>query len=112
MGISGYVGGALLSEDGTQNLSDMYQAVHHQFVASSLATKFAHEINPDIKVGMMLARMQAYPATPNPADVMEEIKRDHENLFFSDVQVRGSIQRIRSASLKKTASKWPSKMAI
>ena len=29
MGISGYVGGALLSEDGTQNLSDMYQAVHH-----------------------------------------------------------------------------------
>ena len=89
MGISGYVGGALVSEDGTQNLPEMYQAVHHQFIASSLVTKFAHEINPEIKVGMMLARMQSYPATPNPADVMEEIKKDHENLFFSDVQVRG-----------------------
>ena len=33
--------------------------------------------------------MQAYPATCNPDDVMEEIKKDHENLFFSDVQVRG-----------------------
>ena len=38
---------------------------------------------------MMLARMQAYAATCNPLDVMEEIQKDHENLFFSDVQVRG-----------------------
>ena len=89
MGINGYIGGALLSEDGTQNLSEMYQAAHHQFVASSLATKALHEIAPAAKMGMMLARMQAYPATPNPLDVMEEIKRDHENLFFSDIQVRG-----------------------
>lgn len=89
MGISGYVGGALLFEDGKQNLSDMYQAAHHQFVASSLVTKFAHELKADLKVGMMLARMEAYPATPNPLDVMESIHKDHENLFFSDVQVRG-----------------------
>ncbi|MFV0557573.1 MAG: 6-phospho-beta-glucosidase [Enterococcus sp.] len=88
-GISGYVGGALLFEEGKQNLSEMYQSAHHQFIASSLVTKLAHEINPEMKVGMMLARMQAYPATCHPMDVMEEIKRDHENLFFSDVQVRG-----------------------
>ncbi|MGN7529839.1 UNVERIFIED_CONTAM: family 1 glycosylhydrolase, partial [Aerococcus urinaeequi] len=61
MGISGYVGGALLFEEGKQDLSDMYQAVHHQFVASSLVTKFAHELKADLKVGMMLARMEAYP---------------------------------------------------
>jgi 6-phospho-beta-glucosidase len=89
IGLSGYVGGALLFEDGKQNLSDMYQAAHHQFLASALATKFAHELNPDIKVGMMLARMESYPATPNPLDVMEAIESDHINLFFSDVQVRG-----------------------
>lgn len=89
MGISGYIGGALLSEDGTQNLSDMYQAAHHQFVASSIVTRFAHELNSNLKVGMMLARMQSYPATCNPLDVMEEINKDHENLFYSDVQVRG-----------------------
>ena len=89
MGISGYVGGGLLFEDGKQNFQDLYQAAHHQFVASSLAVKAAREINPDFKVGMMLARMQAYAATCNPLDVMEEIQKDHENLFFSDVQVRG-----------------------
>ncbi|OYW67946.1 MAG: 6-phospho-beta-glucosidase, partial [Aerococcus viridans] len=50
IGLSGYVGGALLFEDGKQNLSEMYQAAHHQFLASALATKFAHELNPDIKV--------------------------------------------------------------
>ena len=89
IGMTGYLSGGLLFEDGKLNLQDMYQAAHHQFVASSLATKIGHEINPDFKIGCMLARMQAYHATCNPEDVMEEIKKDHENLFFSDVQVRG-----------------------
>lgn len=89
IGMTGYLSGGLLFEDGKLNLQDMYQAAHHQFVASSLATKIGHEINPDFKIGCMLARMEAYPATCNPEDVMEEIKKDHENLFFSDVQVRG-----------------------
>ena len=89
IGMTGYLSGGLLFEDGKLHLQDMYQAAHHQFVASALATKLAHEINPDFKVGCMLARMQTYPATWNPEDVMEDIKKDHENLFFSDVQVRG-----------------------
>ncbi|MCO4527383.1 glycoside hydrolase (beta-glucosidase) [Streptococcus infantarius subsp. infantarius] len=85
IGMTGYLSGGLLFDDGKLNLQEMYQAAHHQFVASSLATKVGHEINPDFKIGCM----QAYPATCNPDDVMEEIKKDHENLFFSDVQVRG-----------------------
>ena len=89
IGMTGYLSGGLLFDDGKLNLQEMYQAAHHQFVASSLATKVGHEINPDFKIGCMLACMQAYPATCNPDDVMEEIKKDHENLFFSDVQVRG-----------------------
>lgn len=89
IGMTGYLSGGFLFDDGKLNLQEMYQAAHHQFVASSLATKVGHEINPDFKIGCMLARMQAYPATCNPDDVMEEIKKDHENLFFSDVQVRG-----------------------
>ncbi|MGT2924230.1 glycoside hydrolase family 1 protein [Streptococcus caviae] len=89
IGMTGYLSGGLLFEDGQLNLQEMYQAAHHQFVASALATKVGHEINPDFKIGCMLARMQAYPATCNPDDVMEEVRKDHENLFFSDVQVRG-----------------------
>lgn len=89
LGMTGYLSGGLLFEDGKLNLQEMYQAVHHQFLASSLATKAAHEIDPNNKVGMMLARMEAYPATCHPDDIMQSIHKDHENLFFSDVQIRG-----------------------
>lgn len=88
LGMTGYLSGGLLFEDGKLNLEEMYQAVHHQFIASSLVTKRAHEIDPNNKVGMMLARLEQYAATCNPDDVMEEIKKDHENLFFADVQIR------------------------
>ena len=105
MGISGYVGGGLLFEDGKQNFQDLYQAAHHQFVASSLAVKTAREINPGFKVGMMLARMQSYAATCNPLDVMEEIQQDHENLFFSDVQVRGKYPSYAQRFFKQNGIK-------
>ena len=55
IGVAGYVGGALLSDETEYSLQDRYQAAHHQFVASSLATQFAHELNKDLKVGMMLS---------------------------------------------------------
>ena len=95
MPLGGYLGLGILNEGTTDFMNQKddpqlrFQGLHHQFIASAKAVKLGHEINPDFKIGCMLARMQAYPATCNPDDVMEEIKKDHENLFFSDVQVRG-----------------------
>ncbi|MGG9992845.1 glycoside hydrolase family 1 protein [Streptococcus suis] len=90
LGMVGYLSGGLLFEDGKNNLEAMYQAVHNQFIASSLATKAAHEIDPENKVGCMLARMENYAATCNPDDVLAALKKDQENLFYTDVQVRGA----------------------
>ncbi|MGO0077165.1 glycoside hydrolase family 1 protein [Streptococcus suis] len=90
LGMVGYLSGGLLFEDGKNDLEAMYQAVHHQFIASSLATKAAHEIAPENKVGCMLARMENYAATCNPDDVLAALKKDQENLFYTDVQVRGA----------------------
>ncbi|MCK3908570.1 6-phospho-beta-glucosidase [Streptococcus suis] len=90
LGMVGYLSGGLLFEDGKNDLEAMYQAVHHQFIASSLATKAAHEIDPENKVGCMLARMENYAATCNPDDVLAVLKKDQENLFYTDVQVRGA----------------------
>ncbi|HEL2052278.1 glycoside hydrolase family 1 protein [Streptococcus suis] len=90
LGMVGYLSGGLLFEDGKNDLEAMYQAVHHQFIASSLATKVAHEIDPENKVGCMLARMENYAATCNPDDVLAALKKDQENLFYTDVQVRGA----------------------
>lgn len=67
----------------------IYQAAHHMLVASALATKEAHEQNPENKVGCMLAGGSFYPYSCNPQDVWESVKKEQENLFFIDVQVRG-----------------------
>jgi len=67
-----------------------FQALHHQFVASAKAVKLAHEINPNFKVGCMLAYMTQYPFTCNPKDIL---LANHENqirnYLCGDVQVRG-----------------------
>ena len=60
----------------------IYQALHHQFVASSLATKYAHQIIPNAQVGCMVTRALAYPLTSNPVDVMLAQQHNRENYFF------------------------------
>lgn len=68
-----------------------FQALHNQFVASSIATKIAHEVNPEIQMGCMniYATMYGYDANPETALKLEEESRMF-NYFCSDVQVRGA----------------------
>ena len=56
-----------------------YQAMHHQFVASALAVKIAHENNPDCKVGCMLTKLTYYPYTCKPEDVLEATTKNETN---------------------------------
>lgn len=67
-----------------------YQAAHHELLASALATKIAHEVNPENQVGCMLAGGNFYPRTCKPEDVWAALEKDRENLFFIDVQARGA----------------------
>ena len=69
--------------------SDLYQAAHHELVASALATRTIHEVSPEALVGCMLLSMPTYPLTPDPADMVAVMHTDHLNLMFGDVQVRG-----------------------
>lgn len=68
----------------------LYQAVHHELVASALAVKIAHEMIPQAKVGCMILSMPIYPLTPAPDDVIASLKAEHQNDFFGDVHVRGN----------------------
>lgn len=70
-------------------LQTKYQAAHHQLVASAMATKLGHEINPENKIGCMLAAGNTYPYTCNPKDIWKALEADRENYFFIDVQARG-----------------------
>ena len=87
--ISPFTGGGILSDLVENPVQTKYQGLHHQFVASALATKKLHEIDPDAKMGCMLARMSHYPNTPNPEDVLKAQQDNQDNLFFSDVHARG-----------------------
>ena len=69
--------------------SDLFQAAHHELVASALATRVARELVPDVKVGCMVIAMPIYPLTPDPQDVLAVMEADHANLMFSDVHTRG-----------------------
>lgn len=79
----------LVFEEGENKLAIKYQAAHNQLVASALATKIAHEVNPENKVGCMMAAGEFYPFSCHPEDVWESLNQNRENLFFIDVQARG-----------------------
>ena len=68
---------------------NLYQAMHHELVASALAVKIAHEINPKFQVGCMILGVPNYPLTSMPADVLKAMEQDRQNLFFADVHARG-----------------------
>lgn len=67
----------------------IYQAIHHQLVASSRAVKLCHQMIPDAKIGNMLLGAIAYSLTPKPQDVWATHSENHGWLFFGDVQARG-----------------------
>ncbi|MDQ1234397.1 6-phospho-beta-glucosidase [Paenibacillus sp. SORGH_AS306] len=91
--ISAFTGGGVVIDREENKLQAMYQALHHQFVASSIATKLCHEIIPGSQIGCMLARMETYPFSSNPADIRQAQHDNQMNLFFTDVHARGEYPR-------------------
>jgi 6-phospho-beta-glucosidase len=87
---SPFSGAGIAFQEGENKAQTTYQAAHHILVASALATKLAHEYDPGNQVGCMLAGGSFYPYSCNPEDVWESVKKEQENLFFIDVQVRGA----------------------
>ena len=67
----------------------MYQAAHHELVASAMVVKMGHEINPDMKIGCMCSFVPFYPYSCNPADIMTATECMHERFHFMDTHVRG-----------------------
>ncbi|HHX8938876.1 TPA: 6-phospho-beta-glucosidase [Yersinia enterocolitica] len=87
---SPFSGAGLVFEPNENQEQVKYQAAHHELLASALATKIAHEVNPENQVGCMLAGGNFYPQTCKPEDVWAALEKDRENLFFIDVQARGA----------------------
>ncbi|WP_111910990.1 6-phospho-beta-glucosidase [Aeromonas media] len=87
---SPFSGAGLVFEEGEDREQVKYQAAHHELVASALATRIAHEVNPHNQVGCMLAGGSFYPYSCKPEDVWAAQQKERENLLFIDVQARGA----------------------
>lgn len=75
--------------EGTPGEAEIYQAIHHQLVASARVVKACHEIIPDARIGNMLLGGLMYPLTCKPEDMLETLRENRSWLFFGDVQCRG-----------------------
>lgn len=68
----------------------LFQAMHHELVASALVTKVAREVAPNTLIGCMVLAMPIYPLSPDPADVRAVMESDRANLVYGDVHTRGA----------------------
>lgn len=71
----------------------IYQALHHQFVASAEATKLLREIIPGAQMGAMLTKTMTYAETCDPDEVLMAQKANRDNHFYADVQIFGEYPK-------------------
>ena len=84
-----FIAGGMLPETTTEQ--DRWQAMHHQLVASAQAVRLGHQIDPDNRLGCMIAYMCVYPRTCAPEDQLTQLSMDRlHNLLAGDVHVRGA----------------------
>lgn len=68
---------------------DLYQAIHHELVASARATRLARELMPAAQVGCMIIALPTYPLTPDPSDVVAAMHTAQDSYAFGDIHCRG-----------------------
>lgn len=85
MSMAPFMAGAIFRTDDQAKA----QGAHNQFVASAKVVRAAHEIDPEIKVGQMLAYGPTYTLTADPADAIMQLEGSQGTLFYSDVQTGG-----------------------
>ena len=81
--------GGIWTPEQELGFKDKLTAIHHELLASAMATRLAHEIDSSNRVGCMVASLPIYPLSANPDDVLIAMDGDHRNFLFTDVQVRG-----------------------
>ncbi|HFL2522431.1 TPA: 6-phospho-beta-glucosidase [Clostridioides difficile] len=91
--IYAFTNSGIIYEEQEDKEEVMYQAVHYEFVASAKVVKIGHEINPEFKIGCMVAAMPSYPYSCNPEDMIKFVESNREQFMFTDVHVRGHYPR-------------------
>ena len=84
-----FMSGGIMTDKEKLTEQDLYQAIHHELVASAMAVKLGHELMPGAKIGCMILGITAYPLTPDPDDIIATMLKDRETMLFADIHARG-----------------------
>lgn len=84
-----FTNSGLVARAGEDMTRTMYQASHYELVASALAVQIGHRINPEFQIGSMFAMGPAYPASPDPRNVMKAERAMQASYWYADVQCKG-----------------------
>lgn len=85
-----YCNSGIVFKAGDNRAQMVLQAIHHELVASAKVVALAKTINPQFKMGCMMAIVPLYPATCNPDDVMESHVLMRKRWYCADVHARGA----------------------
>ncbi|GAX48353.1 glycoside hydrolase family 1 protein [Pseudolactococcus reticulitermitis] len=92
----------MVGATGATDKQNVFQAWHHQFLASSLAVKIGHDLNPDLKIGCMIIYATTYSFDANPINQLATLQYNQAfNYFCADVQVRGEYPAYTDRLLKE-----------
>jgi 6-phospho-beta-glucosidase len=69
----------------------VFQAAMNELIASAYAVREGKKINPNFKIGCMMAYVPFYPHSCNPNDMIASLKINERRYFYSDVHVRGEV---------------------
>ena len=95
------MGAGILTPKTELTKQDLYQAAHHELVASALAVKIGHEVDPTNKIGCMVLGLVSYPRTCNPLDAVYKMENDRNGDFFTDIHMRGYYPTYALADMKR-----------
>ncbi len=90
-------------------IQDTFNCIHHQMLASALATKVGHEINKDNKIGSMMAGMCTYAYSCSPEDQLVKMLDEQENFMFPDIQAKGKYPQFFLNRVKRNNCELPIK---
>lgn len=81
--------GILKEEDDAYDLSDVFQGLHNQFVASAKTIELGEKLSK-AQSGCMVSVFGYYPESANPKDNMKLVQEENINQWFcADVLMRG-----------------------
>ena len=95
---TGWTNSGILYRKDENIQSVLQQAVHYEMVASARVVKLGHEINPDFKIGCMLAMVPLYPRSCSPDDQLAtQTAMEHRLFYYGDLHVFGEYPAYMNA---------------